>query len=74
MGHTWKHKKMEEVLEKYPIVNKHTKRKKKNRAVQYEVDYIIDLGELADKGYDVEGLFKGTSLANLEKQLEKKKF
>lgn len=72
MSHTWKHKQEEEALAKYPEVSKRMQRIKKNKTG--DVQYEIDLGELADKGYDVEGLFKGTSLANLEKRLGKKKF
>lgn len=74
MAHTWKHKKDEEALEKFPKVNKRIKRTKMSKKKDYKIQYDLDLGELADEGYDVKGLFKGTSLSNLEKRLEKKKF
>jgi hypothetical protein len=74
MAHTWKHKKMEEVLEKHPNVKKFAKSKKKDKTTRHEVEYSIDLGELEDQGYDVRGLYKGTTLGKLEKRLSKKKF
>jgi hypothetical protein len=74
MAHTWKHKKDEEALERFPKVKAVTKSKKKNKSRHHEVEYEIDLGELEEAGYDVRNLFKGTSLEQLEKRLEKKKF
>jgi len=67
MSHTWKHKQEQKALEKFPQVKKRVKKDKRGKT-------FIDLGELADAGYDIEGLFKGTSLAEIEKRLSKKKF
>jgi len=67
MAHTWKHKQDQKALEKFPQVKKRMKKDKRRKS-------FIDLGELADEGYDIEQLFKGTSLAELEKRLSKKKF
>lgn len=74
MAHTWKHKKDEEALHKYPRVKKFMKSTKKDKTAQHIVDYSIDLGELAELGYDVEGLYRGVALDDLEKRLAKKKF
>lgn len=67
MAHTWKHKKDEEAMSRYPKTRSKMKKNKKG-------ELTLDLGELADQGYDVKNLFKGASLAEIESRLNKKKF
>jgi hypothetical protein len=74
MAHTWKHKQEQKSQAQYPRTKKLITSKKRGKGKHAQVEYSIDLGELADAGYDVEGLFKGTSLAEIEKRLSKKKF
>lgn len=67
MAHTWKHKKDEEAMSRYPKTHSKMKKNKKG-------ELTLDLGELADQGYDVRGLFKGASFAEIERRLNRKKF
>lgn len=73
MSHSWKHKKDEEALDRYPLTKKFVKAKKKGKDREYTVDYSIDLGELLAAGHDIKGLSRGGSFADLEKRLSKKK-